>query len=97
MKGKSGKWIPFYFDACGVFGFIDSRKKWEEFVSSCEKIHVPFERLKLAKGYPDPNPTNEPLRFGFGNGYQSSKIVFGNWVEENNIEVIIEEEEECKK
>lgn len=85
MEGKPGKWIPFYFDAIGVIGFIDSRKKWEEFVSKCAKIEVPFKRLLYAKAYPDPNPTNEPLRFGFGHGYESSKTVFGKWAEENRL------------
>jgi len=92
MEGKPGKWIPFYFDASGVIGFIDSQKKWKRFVSNCEKIHVPFKRLMLAKGYPDPNPTDEPLRFGFGHGYESSKTVFEKWAEENNLNLEITEE-----
>lgn len=97
MGNRPGRWVPFYFDASGVIGFIDSQKKWEEFVSNCKKIYVPLERLKLAKGYPDPNPTNEPLRFGFGHGYESSKTIFGVWAEENNMNLKIEEEGECKK
>jgi|GEM_PF-2425429 len=96
MQGKPGKWIPFYFDANGVFGFIDSRKKWEEFVSKCATIKVPLERLMYGKGYPDPNPTEEPLRFGFGHGYDSSKVTFSDWAKENNMNMRIEEEE-CKK